>query len=592
MDDVPAIPQDAGDQTGARTGSAPTDRAAPDAHQHFVASALLVGGLTFLSRLGGLLRDAVAARVFGTGAEMTAFGLAFLIPNLFRKLFGEGALSAAFIPEYTKSLKADESRARAFARRVLTVSVLALLGITLLLEVVLVFLIEQGVGADSPESGDLVYRLSLVMVPYMPLVCMVALIGGVLQVHGRFGVTAAAPVLLNVIMVAATVAFAIRYPNLDNGPLDTGVRWLAWSVIVAGLLQLGMSWFSYSKLMSTLRPPDLSAAASAESRERIRDMLRMLGPMVIGLGVVQANAFLDGVIAGYPSYVGPTIFGIPYPLDTASFSIVAIYTSRLYQFPLGVFGVAIATAIFPRLARHADNSEQLAATLREGVRFAFFITLPSAIGLMFVGIPLAAVVYEGSKFSHEDTLRVANVLIGYAPSVIGFSLIGILGRAFFALGDTKTPMRLSVGMVIVDFVMNITFIWPMGEAGLSWSTSASALIQTVALFLLLRRHRIERIIDDATRRSCVSTLISAGIMTLSIVVLKWTLPTESPEWVGRFAEVVHLPSAWFDQFCRLVAIVLTGAVTFGAAAHFQGQPELGWVLKRKTGAPRPWNRGQ
>ncbi len=580
MDDVSAIPQDA----GALPHAPPVVAAStPDTHQHFVASALLVGGLTFLSRVGGLIRDAVAARIFGTGAAMTAFGLAFLVPNLFRKLFGEGALSAAFIPEYTKILKADQSRARAFSRRVLALSLMTLAGITLVIEAVILICIWAGAGANTSGAGNLVYQLALIMVPYMPLVCMVALIGGVLQVHGRFAVTAAAPVLLNVIMIAGALAFASWYPT-DVRPLSTGVVWLSWSVLAAGFLQLALSWFSYASLLQTLPPPDLSPDSLAASQRRLGDMLRLLGPMIIGLGVVQANAFLDGVIAGYPSYIGPTIFGVPYPLDTSSFAIVAVYTSRLYQFPLGVFGVAIATAIFPALSFHADNPSALAATLRQGVRFVFFITLPASIGLMFVGLPLASVVFEGGEFTAADSIRVANVLIGYAPSVIGFSLIGILGRAFFSLGDTKTPVRLSVAMVIIDFIMNITFIWPMGEAGLSWSTSVSALVQTVALLVLLRRHNVDRILDSDTRRSCIRTVISASVMGGALAALKWwVLPLQPASWQVTAAEALHLPVGWLHQLNSLAALVATGVLAFFLAAFLQKQPELGWVLKRKTG---------
>lgn len=578
MDDAPAIPQDAGALPHAPSAVAAS---APGAHQQFVASALLVGGLTFLSRVGGLIRDAVAARIFGTGAAMTAFGLAFLVPNLFRKLFGEGALSAAFIPEYTKILKADQSRARTFSRRVLALSLMILAAITLVIEGVILICIWVGAGANTPGAGNLVYHLALIMVPYMPLVCMVALIGGVLQVHGRFAVTAAAPVLLNVIMIAGALAFAFWYPAHAR-PLNTGAVWLSWSVLAAGFLQLAFSWFSYASLLRTLPAPDLSPDSLAASHRRVGDMLRLLGPMIIGLGVVQANAFLDGVIAGYPSYVGPTIFGVPYPLDTSSFAIVAVYTSRLYQFPLGVFGVAIATAIFPTLARDADNPSALAATLRHGIRFVFFITLPAAIGLMFVGLPLARVVYEGGAFTTADSIRVANVLIGYAPSVIGFSLIGILGRAFYSLGDAKTPVRLSVAMVIIDFLMNITFIWPMGEAGLSWSTSVSALVQTVALLLLLRRHNIDRILDSETRRSCVRTVVSASVMGVTIAALKgWVLPNQPLHWQIVAAETLHLPVDWFYQLSALLAIVTTGVFSFFLAAYLQKQPELHWVLRRK-----------
>lgn len=575
MDDVSAT---AGE---ARNRDSPADPPASGDERHFVTSAMIVGALTFLSRLGGLARDAVCARVFGAGMEMNAFGLAFLLPNLFRKLFGEGALSAAFIPEYTRLRKENPAQARHFAAHVLRISAMLLCLVTLLMELILFVLLVTVGQAPGADARELMFRLSLIMVPYMPMVCLVALVGGALQVHGRFAVTAAAPIILNLGMIAGVGAY-VWIARGSGAPLSTGALWLSWSVTATGVAQLALSCWSFRLAMAHMPAAASSSEADLETARRVREMLAMLGPMVVGLGVVQANAFLDGVIAGYPTYVGPTILGFDYPLDEASFSIVAVYTSRLYQFPLGVFGVAIATAIFPALARGADDRDALTHTLRQGVRFAIFMTLPAAVGLMIVGIPLAAVVYEGGEFSTSDTLRVADVLIGYAPSVIGFSLIGILGRAFYSLGDARTPVRLSVAMVSLDFIMNITLIWPLGETGLSWSSSLSALVQASALLIMLRaKAGVGPVFDAGVRHSALQTLLSTLVMAAATCGVILALPLSSPAWISACAEVTGAPDSWTYQLVKLLLIVATGAASFTAAAALLRQPELGWVLGRK-----------
>ncbi|MHC4142712.1 MAG: lipid II flippase MurJ, partial [Planctomycetota bacterium] len=297
--------------------------------------------LTLVSRVTGLGRDAALSRIFGAAGVMDAFFFAFMIPNLFRRLFGEGAVSAAFLRAYARLDQSDPPTARRLATLTVVIMIVVLGGLTV--------------------AGELV-RLTMITLPYMPMVCLVAILGSMLQVHGRFAATAAVPVVMNVCLIAAVVGLVEVFGAGNKAGHITAV---SVSLLVAGVLQL--AWMAWSLRDRKWLVRDTSAA-----REPMKDVLRQAGPMILGLGVLQLNVFLDGLIASYPTTVGPTVFGVEYPLAEGAMAAVS-YAQRLYQFPLGVFGIAIATAIFPALARQSDDPEAFTDILRRGLRLVVFI---------------------------------------------------------------------------------------------------------------------------------------------------------------------------------------------------------------------------
>ncbi|MBB6429404.1 murein biosynthesis integral membrane protein MurJ [Algisphaera agarilytica] len=491
----------------------------------FVGHAALVSALTLVSRMLGLVRDAVLAAVFGASMVLDAFLIGFIVPNLFRRLFGEGALTAAFIPRYTKLLKDDPALARRFASLCVVVVAMLLAGITLVGEVVLGVWLAN---ADQ-EKTTLAIRLTMLMLPYMPMVCGVAFLGAILHVHRKFGPPAAAPVLLNVAMIVAALIAASQQSHER-----AAVTLVALSVLVAGAIQI--AWM----VIAVWKTAPLTKAFAGTSTH-FRGMLVTMLPMVIGLGVFQINTLMDGLIAyglaappddpgGSFTFAGNTY---DYPMETGAVTTLTL-AQRLYQFPLGVFGIAIATAIFPALAsaaagrgghdepQAAEHDDEYAAIFRRGVRLTLFIGLPASVGLILVRVPLTRVFFEYGEFTADDALRSAAVLMAYASAVWAYSLTHVTTKAFYAVDDAMTPLKVSLGMVVINLVMNLTLIWPFGVAGLAWSTAISAAAQSVVLVVLLRKH-VARPITAEVMRGIGTTLGLTLAMGVAVGAVVWLI---------------------------------------------------------------------
>jgi len=538
------------------------DHAHPD---RFVGHAITVSLLTILSRITGLVRDAVLAAAFGLGATADAFFMAFLVPNLFRRLFGEGALTAAFVPVYTRLVNTDRLTARRLASLSIALLVVVLSAVTLVGEAVLAYLVMRDISADA----HLTLRMAMIMLPYMPVICVVALLGGVLQVHGRFGAPAAAPIILNVGMIVAAVLGSQGV--IGDGSTDNAVVVISVGVLIAGVGQLlwqGLAVVRVETFTTSLR----------DAWPAFREMMGMMGPMVIGLAVFQINTFMDSVIAFTlsPKEGGPetlTFFGrqAPYPIDTGGVAALQ-WAQRLYWFPLGVFGIAIATAIFPALSRAATMSnaalsrERLGDVLRQGLRLSMFITLPASVGLILVRVPLTRAIYERGRFETDDALRVATILIGYASVVWAYSMTHVLTRACYAVRDAKTPLLISTGMVVINLLLNVVLIWPMGVAGLAWSSAVSAIGQVVCL-LLVMKHYTGTLLDRSVWISWGRTALACVVMGAVVIVLS----------MWRDSTAGSTGGATLD----LTVLVIAGAAVFGISALAMRAPELRWLIKRR-----------
>jgi len=531
----------------------------------FVGDALWVGALTAFSRVLGLVRDAVLAACFGLSSMTDAFWIGFLVPNLFRRLFGEGALTAAFIPVYTDLRRQDPMLARRLAWMCVAFLFVVLGALTLLGEILLWF--AKG---HIPWSQDtlLAIRLTMIMLPYMPLICVVALLGGLLQVHRRFGPPAAVPILLNLTMIIAAL-FASLGARSGSDP-HHAITVVSVSVVLAGLLQL--IWQCAAALRCEPLTTRIGQATGA-----LKSVLVLMLPMALGLAVFQINTLLDSLIAwglSPPASGAQEMywfgFSVPYPV--ASGAVTALqYAQRLYQFPLGVFGIAVATAIFPALAQAASpekdvrSLEPFRKIIQQGLRLTVFIGLPASIGLILVRVPLVRVIFERRQFALEDSLRVATILTGYASAVWAYSMAHVLTRAFYALKDARTPLRISLIMVAVNLMLNLVLVWWLGAAALAWSTALSGVGQVVLLLLAIRRHvdqPVDRSVWSAWAMSMLLTAFMAAVL-ITIVVLY------NP--VGRFGLAVQL----------LILVAVGIAVVLGGAKLIAAQ-ELQWLLKRRA----------
>ena len=509
----------------------------------------VVSSLTLLSRIFGLVRDMATARVFGDTAVGSAFAAGFAVPNLFRRLFGEGALSAAAIPRYAAILKSDRGLSDRYATLMMAGLTIVSVAVTIVVEGALLAWVLL-----SPGDADKRLSIHLVMLflPFMPLVCVGAVLGGVLQVHGRFAPMAAQPIVLNACILAA-IGFGLGVLGLSEEATAVAI---AVAVSASGLIQVGWSVFALRRHVRWTR-------VFGGVRGEVRATMRAFVPAVIGLGTIQLNAFVDTLIAMWPIWVGPTMLGLICPLDDASNSVL-FYAQRLYQFPLGVFGIAIASVVFPMLARESGDPGAFSRVLWRGVRLSLFISVPASVGLLLVAEDLVAVLYGrgGSGFSEEGARRATEVLLGYAPGVWAYALNHVLTRAFYARGDTGTPMRVSIAMVGINLAMNLTLIWWMREAGLAVATTVSAAIQCAVLWWLLKRNGSLAAHEPARLLPMLASAVVMGGCVYGVVLL---MP--GVDWTGRLI--------------RLVAASCVGVCVFGVLSVLLRRDELRWLLSKK-----------
>lgn len=536
----------------------------------FVGHAMLMSGLTLVSRVLGLVRDAALAAGFGRGPITSAFLIGFIVPNLFRRLFGEGALSSAFIPTYTRLVRDDPAMARRFATATLGLLLLITAAITLIGEALLALVLSQ---VAMSEHTRLALELTVIMLPYMPAVCLVALAGGMMQVRGVFGPSAAAPIVLNVVMIA--VILSVTFQVFEPDSREPAIKAVAWSVLVAGAIQL--LW----QLIVLWRHEPI-AMHFAGVGPSLRRMMRVMLPMVFALAVFQFNAILDSLIAfGLAPSSGSdqqlNLFGwsVACPIKDAGQVASLQWAQRLYQFPLGVFGIALATAVFPALSRTADrltgdgpdDGDAFATVLARGVRLALFVGLPASVGLAIVRLPAIRVIFERGQFAVSDAVLVSEVLLGYASAVWAYMTIHVLTRGFYALDDVRTPLRVSLVMVVINLAVNLVLVWPMGAAGLAWSTAGCATIQCLWLMRIMHR-RTDGCFKHTTRSAIAMSLVMTFVMAAVLIAgLWWYDPTQGS--VGVALAVVCVAVGVGVACCLVVARML-------------GMAELIWLIRRRT----------
>ncbi len=478
-----------------------------------------------------------------------------MIPNLFRRLFGEGALAAAFLPEYERAVRTNRQIADQLATRVI---LLVALGTGLIMLIGELALLLAVVLIDDVGTRAFSLRLLMVTLPFMPLVCTSAMLGAMLQVHNRFAPTAAAPIILNVLIIAAASwTFFIKDTDQQTAAYAIGV-----ATVLAGVIQV---LWSVHALKKHARWQMHQAGQDVLTEPMGRVKKRFL-PVLIGSGTIQINTLLDTIIAMWPLWIGVTVFGVAFPLDERSNAILG-YTQRLYQFPLGVFGIAVATAAFPLLSKSADDPGKFASTLMRSIRLSLFIGIPASVGLALVRRDLVTVMFTGSEhaFSAAGAERSSAVLIGYATAVWAYSLNQVLTRSFYARGDTRTPMRIALWSVVVNLSLNLALIWWLAEAGLAWATATSAIFQTVVL-IICTRDKLDADAPGILTFSMLRVLACTLIMSVCVVSVQHFWP-DSVRWV--------------DHLYRLIVSAGLGMVVYIASSRVLRAPEFSWLLLRK-----------
>ena len=497
-----------------------------------------VGGATAASRVLGFAREAMIGAALGAGPVADAFYTALALPNLFRRIFAEGAFNTAFVPLFAKELEGGGLvAARLFAGQVLSVlvPVLALVSALCIVAMPVIVLLNAPGFADDPAKFDLTVLMARVMFPYLFALSLVAMLSGVLNAMRRYFLAAIVPVLLNVILVAV-LAFAL-WRGVDE--VRTGVL-LAWGVFAAGFAQLLLLVWGTRRADFAARPgrPRLTPA--------VRRLLALMGPAVLTGGVLQINLFIGQVIAS---------------LQDGARALLN-YADRLNQLPLGVIGIAIGVVLLPELSRALKRGErQTAASLQNrSLEFALALTLPAAVGFMVVPEALVALLYERGEFDAETTRLTAWALAGYAAGLPAYVCIKVFQPAFFAREDTRTPFRFSVVMVVVNVAASLALFpllapYGLGHLGIALATALSAWVNLALLASAAWRSGDFRPSAETLRR-LAGIALAAGALGLALWWMREAWPFEDRDFAGKLA--------------RTNALIATGAVVYAAVAFAVG----------------------
>ena len=461
-------------------------------------SAGIIGTATLASRLLGLIRDQVLAYLFGAGNAMDAFNVAYRIPNLMRDLFAEGAMSAAFVPTFTRHLTL---RGKADAWRLGNQLVNALLIITgsfVMLGIVFAEPLARllaGSYADIPGKLELTVFLTRIMLPFLTLVAIAAAVMGMLNSLNQFFAPALSPAMFNVGIIASAVLLVPLMPGLGLHPVTA----IAIGAIVGGIGQIVLQLPSLYREGYRYRPE------FNPSDPGLREILRLIGPGTIAGAAVQINLLVNMVLATGEG--------------TGAVSWLS-YAFRVMYLPIGIFGVSIATATLPAVSRHAaqDSTEGIRKTISNALRMMLVLNVPALVGLIVLAEPIVALIFERGSFLPSDTTSTTAALVFYAPGLIGYSAVRIAVPSFYAMRDSLTPTLVSIGAVVLNIVLNLILVRIMGFRGLALGTSIAALSNALVLLVLLHRRlgglEIGRTLETGAKIVVAATLMGGAVWTV------------------------------------------------------------------------------
>ncbi|MBN2216745.1 MAG: murein biosynthesis integral membrane protein MurJ [Pirellulales bacterium] len=524
---------------------------------------------TLSSRVLGMVRDMATAALLGlsTGGVMDAFVIGQRIPNLVRRLFAEGALAVSYLPVVTRLLVEDRRRAWQLASVLLTCLAVFMTALVLLGECAcgLIWLVS-----DRSSDLGLLLGLTAAMLPYALFICLAAQVAATLNALGHFAAPAFAPVLLNLCWLAGAWLVAPYF-----APDQVAQAYvLAVCVVVAGVLQLAVQLAVLYRFEFHF---DFHWAAG---REALGEVIRAMGPMVLGLAATQVNTLLDSLIAwglsaapDGPQQIAWLPGGLEYPMRQGATAAI-YYGERLYQFPLGILGMTVATAIFPLLSRHATQGrhDRLGSDLTLGLRLVLCLGVPAGVGLMLLGEPLVGLIFQHGRFNADDTARTAGMIGCYAAGVWAYCALPVVVRGFYSLGNQAAPVRIGLGAVGLNLALNLTLIWPLAERGLAVATAAAASIQVVVLVAVFSR-RHSPLDWRALRKTLFQTTLATAAMAGVGVVLLRLLP-DDPSLASKLIRVAIPTAACLGAYG--VVYRLSGGreinMLLGRAAPFPEEP--------------------
>jgi len=507
-----------------------------------------VGSYTMMSRVLGFVRDILIAATLGAGMVADAFFVAFKLPNFFRRLFAEGAFNAGFVPLFTEQLERNGKAAgRQFAEEILSVLLVSLFVFVTLFQIFMPWAmigLAPGFRA-TPEKFDLAVALTRITFPYLFFISVVSLLGGVLNTLSRFAAVAAAPILLNICLITA-ITIGVDFAQTPGHAL-------AWGVTVAGAIQL--AWLGLAckraNFALRLRWPRLT--------ENVKTLLKLVLPAAIGAGVVQVNLVIDLILAS------------TLPEGSVSF---LFYADRLNQLPIGVVGVAVGTAVLPMLSRQIANGHagDATTTLNRAMELGLLLTVPAAAAFIVMPDVLIATLFQRGVFGESQTTATAMALVAYSTGLPAYILVKVMGPAFFARKDTKTPVIIASICVLVNVILNLILMQFLLHAGLALATALSAWLNILLMGWVLKR-RGHMVWDDRFKRRLPAIFLSAVVMAICLwLSLNYLIGPIGTEEVARVLILSILVLAGVSVFA--LSAFVTGATSMMDFKH---------LLKRNDG---------
>lgn len=509
--------------------------------QSLLRSTTLVSIMTFISRMMGFVRDMVLANFFGAQAGMDAFFVAFRIPNFMRRLFAEGAFAQAFVPvlaEYQKTRSAEE--VRTFIARISghLSSILTLVtAVGIIASPVIIFLFAPGFGQGSGRT-ELATEMLRITFPFLMLVSLTAMAGAVLNTFGYFGVPALTPVILNVSMILAAFYLCPHLPQPVVG--------LAWGILIAGIIQLLFQLpFLYQRNL-LIRP------RIVKDDPGVNKVLKLMVPALFGVSIAQLNLMVDSIFASY--------------LKVGSVSWL-YYTDRLTDFPLGVFGVAVATVILPHLSRrHAEQSTvHYSLALDWGLRLILLIGIPAGLGLMFFAMPLIASCFAYGKFNVNDVVQTHKSLITLASGVPAFMMVKVLASGFYARQDITTPVKVGALAMVVNTLLCSILIWKYAHAGLTLASALAGYLNCGLLLYLLIKRGVY-----SPSPGWMKYILQLTVANLAIVFYLMVMSGTVDYWLG-FSPVMRISLLLAHVLVAVIIYLLVLGVTGIRPNQFRGQ---------------------
>lgn len=515
-------------------------------------SAATVGGMTAISRVLGFVRDVLIAGVLGTGPVADAFFVAFRFPNFFRRLFAEGAFNSAFVPLFAKQLEGDgKEQAHRFGEDVLSVLATALIIFTIAVEIFMPVVMQfLAVGfVDDAEKFDLVILLTRIAFPYLLFMSLVAFLSGVLNTLGKFAAAAAAPILLNVVLISVLLA-AVFWQTNETDQMQAA-KWLAWGVALAGVLQWAMLVIATKRagMVFKMHRPKLTPG--------VKRLIKLGIPGAIAGGITQINLLIGTLIATMQDSAVSYLY----------------YADRIYQLPLGIIGIAIGIVLLPEISRQLRRSKkhEADASQNRALEFSMLLTLPASVALVVIPVPILVVLFERGAFTHDATLTTASALIAFAVGLPAFVLNKIFSPGFFAREDTKTPMIFAGVAVAINITVSLLLFPQLQHVGIAIATTLAGWVNTglLAITLYKRGHYT----PDKRLKSRLwiygfCALCMGGVLLIGNHYL-------SP--------LIYSSTLLIEKILLLMALVTAGLATFFCLCHITGGfrfSEFRTMLKR------------